>query len=59
MSETISGEHVSAQIGKMRVIAGMSDGNFIETQFDYGCNPENVKAVKQTSLSGINLKYEY
>lgn len=91
MSETRSGEHVSAQIGKMGVIdgldngnftlndgqcfnikndgtqpvklsvqlAGMSDGDFIETQFDCGWNPEIVKAVKQTSLSGINLKWGY
>lgn len=91
MSETRSGEHVSAQIGKMGVIdnltqadfslgngqcfnikndgtqpvtltvqlAGMSDGDFIETQFDCGWNPEIVKAVKQTSLSGTNLKWGY
>ena len=91
MSETRSGEHVSAQIGKMGVIgdvsngnfaladgrcfnikndgtqpvklsvqlAGMEDGDFIETQFDCGWNPEIVKTVKQTSLSGINLKWGY
>lgn len=91
MSETRSGEHVSAQIGKMGVItdltnsnfalangqcfnikndgaqpvvlsvqlAGMSDGDFIETQFDCGWNPEIVKTVKQTSLSSINLKWGY
>ena len=40
-------------------LAGMSDGDFIETQFDCGWNPEIVKAVRQTSLSGINLKWGY
>lgn len=40
-------------------LAGMSDGDFIETQFDCGWNPEIIKAVKQTSLSGINLKWGY
>ena len=91
MSETRSGEHVSAQIGKMGVIAdlnnkdfkldggqcfnikndgatpvklsvqlaGMSNGDFIETQFDCGWNPEIIKTVKQTSLSGTNLKWGY
>ena len=91
MSETRSGEMVSAQIGKMGVItnftnanfaladgqcfnvkndglqpvklqiqlAGMADGEFIETTFEVGWNPEIVKAVKQTSLSSINLKWGY
>lgn len=69
MSETRSGETVSAQIGKMGAIdnlvnadfqlAGMNDGEFIETQFDCGWNPEIVKTVKQTSLSGTNLKWGY
>lgn len=91
MSETRSGETVSAQIGKMGAIdnladkdfslsggqcfnikndgtqpvklsvqlAGMNDGDFIETQFDCGWNPEIVKTVKQNSLSGINLKWGY
>ncbi|MBR8720002.1 hypothetical protein IX307_001213 [Bacteroides pyogenes] len=90
MSETRSGEGVSAQIGKMGVIdlangnfslsdgqvfnvkndglqpvtlsvqlAGMSDGDFIETQFECGWNPEIIKTVKQTSLSGTNLKWGY
>lgn len=91
MSETRSGETVSAQIGKMGAIdnlnnadfslpdgqcfnikndgtqpvklsvqlAGMDDGDFIETQFDCGWNPETIKTVKQTSLSGTNLKWGY
>lgn len=40
-------------------LAGMSDGDFTETQFGCGWNPEIIKAVKQTSLSGINLKWGY
>ena len=40
-------------------LAGMKEGDFIETQFDCGWNPEIVKAVKQTSLSGLNLKWGY
>lgn len=40
-------------------LAGMGDGDFIETQFECGWNPEIIKAVKQTSLSGINLKWGY
>lgn len=91
MNETRSGEHVSAQIGKMGTIdnlnkanfalpdgqcfnikndgtqpvtlsvqlAGMEDGDFIETQFDCGWNPEIVKTVEQTSLSSINLKWGF
>ncbi len=89
MNETRSGEHVSAQIGKMGIIdvssdfslvngqcfnikndgtqpvtltvqlAGMSDADFIETQFDCGWNPEIIKVVKSTSQSGINLKWGY
>lgn len=40
-------------------LAGMNDGEFIETSFEIGWNPEIVKVVKQSSLSGINLKYGY
>lgn len=40
-------------------LAGMSDGDFIETQFECGWNPEIIKTVKQTSLSGTNLKWGY
>lgn len=40
-------------------LAGMSNGEFIETTFEVGWNPEIVKAVKQTSLSSINLKWGY
>lgn len=40
-------------------LAGMSDGEFVETKFEVGWNPEIVKIVKQTSLSGINLKWGY
>ena len=40
-------------------LAGMNDGEFIETSFEIGWNPGIVKVVKQSSLSGINLKYGY
>lgn len=40
-------------------LAGMDDGDFIETNFEVGWNPEIVKAVKRNSLSGINLKWGY
>ncbi|OQA66922.1 MAG: hypothetical protein BWY38_01632 [Ignavibacteria bacterium ADurb.Bin266] len=40
-------------------LAGMQDGDFIETNFDIGWNPEIVKVVKQTSLSNIKLKWGY
>jgi hypothetical protein len=91
MSQTRSGEQVSAQIGKMGVIdnlqnadfaladgqnfnvkndglqpvtlqvqlAGMQDGEFVETTFEVGWNPEIIKTLKQTSLSSTNLKYGY
>ena len=35
-------------------LAGMNDGDFIETNFESGWNPEIVKVIKATSLSGIN-----
>lgn len=40
-------------------LAGMPNGEFIETTFEVGWNPEIVRVVKQTSLSNINLKYGY
>lgn len=40
-------------------LAGMDDGDFIETNFESGWNPEIVKAIKATSLSSINLKWGY
>lgn len=39
-------------------LAGMETG-FIETRIEPGWNPEIVKAVKQTSLSSLNLKWGY
>lgn len=90
MDITRSGEHVSAQIGKMGVVvltdsgfrlpdgqcfnikndgiapvvlsvrlAGMPDGDFIETQFDCGWNPEIVCEIASTSLTNINLKWGF
>lgn len=40
-------------------LSGMEAGEFIETKFECGWNPEIVKAVKQSSLSSINLKWGY
>lgn len=40
-------------------LAGMDDGDFIETNFESGWNPEILKVIKATSLSGINLKWGY
>jgi hypothetical protein len=40
-------------------LAAMKDGEFVETTFEVGWNPEIIKTVKQTSLSSINLKYGY
>lgn len=40
-------------------LAGMDEGNFIETTFEVGWNPEIVRKVKATSLSSINLKWGY
>ena len=40
-------------------LAGMNDWDFIETNFESGWNPEIVKTIKATSLSGINLKLGY
>lgn len=40
-------------------LAGMEEGSFIETTFEIGWNPEIVRVVKATSLSGINLKWGY
>lgn len=40
-------------------LAGMADGEFVETTFEVGWNPEIIKVVKQTSLSNVNLKWGY
>ena len=40
-------------------LAGMADGEFVETKFELGWNPEIIKVVKQTSLSSTNLKWGY
>lgn len=40
-------------------LAGMPDGTTIKTKFDCGWNPEIVKVIKATSLSGINLKWGF
>lgn len=38
-------------------LAGNED--FIKTRIEPGWNPEIIKAVKQTSLSSLNLKWGY
>jgi hypothetical protein len=40
-------------------LAGMNEGEFVETTLEVGWNPEIVKVVKQTSLPGNNLKWGY
>lgn len=40
-------------------LAGMEEGTFVETTFEIGWNPEIVRVVKATSLSGMNLKWGY
>jgi hypothetical protein len=40
-------------------LPGMASGEFVETKFEIGWNPEIIKVVKQTSLSNINLKWGY
>lgn len=40
-------------------LCGMQAGETIETKFDVGWNPEIIKAVKQTSMSGLTLKWGY
>jgi hypothetical protein len=49
-----------SQSAKLEVqLAGMNEGEFVETAFEVGWNPEIVRAVKQTSLPGMNLKWGY
>lgn len=40
-------------------LARMEQGEFIETTFNVGWNPEIVIEIKATSLSCINLKWGY
>jgi len=37
----------------------MPKGEFIITRFETGWNPEIIREIKQTSLSGLNLKWGY
>ena len=39
-------------------LAGMGDTDFIETIFDVGWNPEIIKSIKSTSITG-DLKWGY
>lgn len=40
-------------------LAGMPDGDSIETRFECGWNPEIVKKIMPTSLAMLNLKWGY
>lgn len=40
-------------------LAGMPEGEFVATRFDYGWSTEIVKEVKQTNLPYFNLKWGY
>lgn len=40
-------------------LAGMPEGEFVATRFDYGWGIEIVKEVKQTNLPYFNLKWGY
>jgi hypothetical protein len=41
-------------------LAAMKEGEFIETIFDTGWNPEIVKAIKKTGTdTGVTLKWGY
>ena len=38
---------------------GMEPGEFVSTQIDTGWNPEIVREIRQSSLSGLDLKWGY
>jgi hypothetical protein len=40
-------------------LSGMSEDETIETKFETGWNPEIVKAVKQTDLTDLQLRWGY
>ncbi|KAA6303119.1 MAG: hypothetical protein EZS26_000722 [Candidatus Ordinivivax streblomastigis] len=37
----------------------MKSGEFVQTRFDIGWNPEIIREIQQTSLSNLNLKWGY
>jgi hypothetical protein len=37
----------------------MHPGDFVETRFETGWNPEIIREIQQTSLSNLNLKWGY
>ena len=37
----------------------MKPGEFVSTRFETGWNPEIIREIQQTSLSGLNLKWGY
>lgn len=40
-------------------LAGMPEGEFVKTRFEYGWNIEIVEEVKQTNIPYLNLKWGY
>ncbi len=40
-------------------LVSMEPGEFINTRFDCGWNPEIVVEIKQTNLNALNLKWGY
>lgn len=40
-------------------LAGMDEGEFVETRFETGWSPEIVRVVKATTQSSLNLKWGY
>jgi hypothetical protein len=37
----------------------MEPGEFVATRFETGWNPEIIREIQQTSISGLNLKWGY
>ena len=38
---------------------GMAEGEFVNTRFETGWNPEIIREIKQTTLQNLNLKYGF
>ena len=37
----------------------MAPGQYVETVFDVGWNPEIVRSIRQNTTAGLNLKYGF
>lgn len=40
-------------------LANMPEGEFVETRFEPGWNPEIVRVIKKNTTSGLDLKYGF